>query len=54
VALPALEPAESVALELMLPSSADGRSVGWLTLRVGDVTLSESGNPALQIEVSGP
>jgi N-acetylmuramoyl-L-alanine amidase len=54
VTLPALEPGESVALELMLPSSADGRSVGWLTLRVGDVTLSESGNPALQIEVGGP
>jgi N-acetylmuramoyl-L-alanine amidase len=51
-AVPALEPGASVSLALELPPAPnDGRAVGWLTLAVGTIVLSESGNPALQFEV---
>jgi N-acetylmuramoyl-L-alanine amidase len=51
--LPALEPGASVRLALELPAAPAGRAVGWLTIRTDELTLSESGNPALQVEVSG-
>jgi N-acetylmuramoyl-L-alanine amidase len=55
VALPALEPGESVSVTLELPRPPGGsRAVGWLSLRTNGVVLAETGNPALQIEVRAP
>jgi N-acetylmuramoyl-L-alanine amidase len=50
VAIPALEPGESVHLEVVLPQPpTGGRAVSWLTLGVGDQVLSDLGLPALQL-----
>lgn len=47
--VPALAPGESVELVVsMPPPSSDGAAIGWVTLRVGDAVLSESGIPPLQ------
>jgi N-acetylmuramoyl-L-alanine amidase len=54
VDLPALESGASVTVALELPPPpGSGRSVGWLTILAGDDVLSETGNPALQVEVGG-
>jgi hypothetical protein len=50
-AVPALAPGESVDLVVALPPPpADGRSVAWITIGLGEVVLADTGNPALQFE----
>ena len=52
--LPALEPGESVVLEVRLPDEpADARALAWISLMVGDTTFAELGSPPLQL-ASGP
>ncbi len=55
LAVPALEPGESVQLEVPLPTppSGGGRAVLWLGLSEGGVPLAESGSPALQLAAGG-
>ncbi len=48
-AVPDLAPGESVVLALDLPTAAGERTVGWLTVRLDDVVLADTGNPALQV-----
>jgi N-acetylmuramoyl-L-alanine amidase len=53
VQVPALDPGASVRLRLALPAPPSGeRVVGWLTARVGNTILADTGNPALQVEVN--
>jgi hypothetical protein len=53
VALPPLEPGASVTLALELPTPPQGvGAVGWLTVGLDGGVLSETGSPALQIEVN--
>jgi hypothetical protein len=52
-ALPPLEPGASVSLALDLPPLPEAeRAVGWLTVGLDDLVLSETGSPALQVEVN--
>jgi hypothetical protein len=53
--VPPLAPGESVELDVSMPPVPAGDAViGWVTVRVGDVVLSESGNPALQFVPGRP
>ena len=48
--LPALEPGESVVVEITLPDGpGDGRSLAWISLVDGASTLADRGSPALQL-----
>jgi hypothetical protein len=54
-AVPPLAPGESVDLEASMPPIPAGEgAIGWVTIRVGDVVLSESGIPALQFVPGRP
>ncbi len=54
VAVPALAPGESVRLVVDVPPpTAEGRAIGWLTLQVDGVVLSDNGIPALQFVLAG-
>jgi N-acetylmuramoyl-L-alanine amidase len=53
--VPALAPGESVDLEVSMPPPPAGEAaIGWVTVRVGDVVLSQSGIPALQFVPGRP
>jgi hypothetical protein len=53
--VPPLAPGESVELEGSMPPAPAGDAViGWVTIRVGDTVLSESGIPALQFVTGRP
>ena len=53
--LPALEPGESVVVEVVLPDAPAGvRALAWISLLVGNTTLSELGSPALQLASGTP
>jgi hypothetical protein len=53
--VPALGPGDSVDVEVsMPPPPASGASIGWVTVRVADVVLSQSGIPALQFVPGRP
>ncbi len=55
VEIPALAPGESVVVSVDLPPGPDGgRSVAWISLRDGNVTLADLGSPALQLATGGP
>jgi hypothetical protein len=49
VEVPDLGPGESVVVEVSLPPVPSGRAVAWITLRAGDVALSDGGSPPLQL-----
>jgi hypothetical protein len=54
VAIPALAPGESVAVEAALPPPPGGRAVAWISLRDGSELFSDHGSPALQISTQAP
>jgi N-acetylmuramoyl-L-alanine amidase len=47
--LPALDPGESIVVEVALPTPPDGRAVAWIGLRSGNALLADAGSPALQL-----
>ena len=50
VEVPALSPGEWVDLSVLLPiPPREDRAVAWITLQVGNATVSELGGPALQL-----
>lgn len=53
--LPALAPGESAVVEVVLPDAPSAsRGLAWISLSVGDTTLSELGLPALQLASGTP
>jgi hypothetical protein len=54
LAIPPLAPGESVVVEASLPSSPEGRSVAWISLREGSELFSDLGSPALQVSSQAP
>jgi hypothetical protein len=53
--LPALEPGESVVVEVDLPDAPSGsRGLAWISLLVDGTTLSDLGSPALQLASGAP
>ncbi|MGZ6255631.1 MAG: N-acetylmuramoyl-L-alanine amidase, partial [Candidatus Limnocylindria bacterium] len=54
VVVPALAPGESVALRVPMNVPAGDRAMVWITLRSGDVSLSDLGSAPLQLSIEGP
>ena len=54
LAIPALEPGESVLVHVPLELPDEGRSILWLTLSESGEPLTERGSPALQLAWEGP
>jgi N-acetylmuramoyl-L-alanine amidase len=53
--LPALEPGESVVVEVRLPDAPTGeRALAWISLMVGGTTFAELGSPPLQLASEPP
>jgi N-acetylmuramoyl-L-alanine amidase len=53
LAIPALEPGESVVVHVPLDLPAAGRSILWLSLSEGEEPLTDRGSPALQLAWGG-
>jgi N-acetylmuramoyl-L-alanine amidase len=54
VVVPALEPGESVVIEVDHPFRASGRGLAWFSLLVGTELLADHGSPALQLLTGAP
>ncbi|MGZ6298879.1 MAG: N-acetylmuramoyl-L-alanine amidase [Candidatus Limnocylindria bacterium] len=54
VVVPALAPGESVVLRVPMNVPAGDRAMVWITLRNGDVSLSDLGSAPLQLSTEGP
>jgi N-acetylmuramoyl-L-alanine amidase len=52
--LPALQPGESIVVEVDLPDVSTARELAWISLSVGSTTLSELGSPPLQLASAAP
>jgi hypothetical protein len=53
--LPALEPGESVVVEVLLPEPpSDVRALAWISLLEGGTAFSELGSPPLQLASEAP
>jgi N-acetylmuramoyl-L-alanine amidase len=54
IAIPALEPGESVVVEVEHPGLGSGRGLAWFSLSVGTELLTDHGSPALQLLTEAP